>query len=242
MKQREEEEEEESYNNLWSVSSTSSIKLSESSKEKTAQSKKKCITEHQERHQNFGDESLLEREDVSSSKLKSLNRWSQESKSHHQHYPKRSSLLLTPSSKDRFSSHSDVRTPVISPGSSSTKHVTFDEHLVFLDCARNGEVAEVSQYLEKKDIIHTRNEDGLTALHLACQYGHLEIVRMLLQHGADVNSRDIDNWTPLHFAALENNTAIVQELLAYHANLDGKDAADSSTNCDDVSNQSSLLT
>ena len=40
------------------------------------------------------------------------------------------------------------------------------------------------------------------ALHFACIYGHVEIVRMLLDAGASVNSSDKFGWQPLHFAAL----------------------------------------
>jgi hypothetical protein len=33
------------------------------------------------------------------------------------------------------------------------------------------------------------NEEGETALHLAAGEGHLEIVKLLLEHGADVNAK-----------------------------------------------------
>lgn len=40
----------------------------------------------------------------------------------------------------------------------------------------------------------------MTGLHWAAKRGHLDIVRILLQHGADVDSKDIIGRTPLYFA------------------------------------------
>lgn len=43
--------------------------------------------------------------------------------------------------------------------------------------------------------------DGRTPLHFACQKGSVPMVRVLLQHGADVNAQDHDGNTPLLEAA-----------------------------------------
>ena len=42
---------------------------------------------------------------------------------------------------------------------------------------------------------------GATALYIAAQNGHLEVVRLLIQHNADVNKGDSDGYTSLHWAA-----------------------------------------
>ena len=44
---------------------------------------------------------------------------------------------------------------------------------------------------------------GLIPLHNACSFGHAEVVRHLLRHGADANARDNWNYTPLHEAAVK---------------------------------------
>ena len=41
---------------------------------------------------------------------------------------------------------------------------------------------------------------GLSPLHLGAQGGHLALMALLLESGADVNTRAVDGKTPLHFA------------------------------------------
>ncbi len=49
--------------------------------------------------------------------------------------------------------------------------------------------------------IHRRDEKGLTVLHLAVEYEHIEVVKWLLDNGADVNAIGaINDSTPLHCA------------------------------------------
>ena len=45
-------------------------------------------------------------------------------------------------------------------------------------------------------------------LHNACSFGHAEVVRTLLRHGADPNSRDNWNYTPLHEAAVKGKVDV----------------------------------
>lgn len=36
--------------------------------------------------------------------------------------------------------------------------------------------------------IVSRDDDGLTALHYAADRGHVDLVKLLLDHGADINA------------------------------------------------------
>lgn len=56
-------------------------------------------------------------------------------------------------------------------------------------------------------------EDGDTALHLACLYGHQEAVEILLTAGASVDVRDEDGALPLHDASAGGYNGIVTLLL-----------------------------
>jgi ankyrin repeat protein len=55
--------------------------------------------------------------------------------------------------------------------------------------------------------------DGTTALMDAAKAGDAEIVRSLMDKGADVRARAADGWTALMFAASYGNTDALQELL-----------------------------
>jgi glycerophosphodiester phosphodiesterase len=53
---------------------------------------------------------------------------------------------------------------------------------------------------------------GWTALTIACVDGHLSIVKMLVDKGADVNRRDLSGWTPQEHAALRGHLDIARYL------------------------------
>lgn len=60
-------------------------------------------------------------------------------------------------------------------------------------------------------------------LHIAASIGNLQIVSMLLAHGAPVSSVDEDYKTPLHYAADHDRIAMVNLLLEAGANPNGLD-------------------
>jgi ankyrin repeat protein/catechol 2,3-dioxygenase-like lactoylglutathione lyase family enzyme len=63
---------------------------------------------------------------------------------------------------------------------------------------------------------------GWTPLHAAAQQGRLDIVRLLLEHGADVDARESgDNTTALHWAAARGEKDLVQTLLDAGADVHG---------------------
>ena len=62
------------------------------------------------------------------------------------------------------------------------------------------------------------NRDGWSAIHLAAEEGHLEIVRFLLKNGANPNAvSSYSNTSPLHCAANEGHVSIVRLLLQHGA-------------------------
>ena len=94
---------------------------------------------------------------------------------------------------------------------------TFELALLEVVTAGNNEAVEFLLQLETVNIDHT-NEEGKTALMLACERGHEDIVHSLLSAGANVNIQDNKGWTALMIAIEHNHTSIIHMLLQANAN------------------------
>eukprot|EP00069_Balaena_mysticetus_P002145 bmy_15512T0 len=75
---------------------------------------------------------------------------------------------------------------------------------------------------EKAAHVNTRDEDGYTPLHRAAYSGHLDVVRELIAHRADVRAVTVDGWTPLHSACKWNNTRVASFLLQHDADINAQ--------------------
>jgi len=74
----------------------------------------------------------------------------------------------------------------------STSYQSFSGGMIYRDCEPTG---------------------GYTALICASEYGHTEIVKLLIEAGADVNARQWDDATALTYASREGHTEIVNLLI-----------------------------
>jgi ankyrin repeat protein len=73
--------------------------------------------------------------------------------------------------------------------------------------------------------------DGDTALMLAAERGHIELMKVLLKNGADVDAENLDGdagdiakSTPLMRAAYRGHVDVVKELLAHGADANARNA------------------
>uniref|UniRef100_A0A1X7UW08 Death domain-containing protein n=2 Tax=Amphimedon queenslandica TaxID=400682 RepID=A0A1X7UW08_AMPQE len=99
------------------------------------------------------------------------------------------------------------------------ENMNFTFELALLDAVTvgNNEAVEFLLQLETVNIDHT-NEKGKTALMLACEGGHEDIVHNLLSAGADVNIQDNNGLTALMIASEHNHISIIRMLLQANAN------------------------
>ena len=71
------------------------------------------------------------------------------------------------------------------------------------DSIINGNTEQVKAYLADSTLdINYKFFYNMTAIHYASQYGHVELVKELLERGASVNSKDgYLGYTPTHWAS-----------------------------------------
>ena len=98
---------------------------------------------------------------------------------------------------------------------------TVDVHSI----TRNGNILSLQtvliQYPERMSELNTNGEN---ILHVACRYGHGDIVRYALsQSTMNLLCKSKNGITPLHFASYKGHVEIVQQLVKYGVNIHEKD-------------------
>ena len=103
----------------------------------------------------------------------------------------------------------------------------------FFGAVRSGDAAKVKQLIAKDPAFIQARTIGIweddTALHLAAASGNNEIVKILLEAGADVNAKDTADITPLHRAAFNGANLIAETLLKAGANVNAAGGRHNST-------------
>ena len=71
-----------------------------------------------------------------------------------------------------------------------------------------------------RDVNDAATDEGMTALHYAAQNGDIDIIRYLVEHGADITAQDYEqSRSVLHFAAQNGNIECIKYLTEHGANL-----------------------
>jgi ankyrin repeat protein len=85
---------------------------------------------------------------------------------------------------------------------------------------RDGSLKAATTLIESpKTNVEIRTSHDESPLMMAALKGHLELVKQLIERGADVNKT---GWTPLHYAATNGHLAIMELLLEQHAYIDAE--------------------
>ena len=93
-----------------------------------------------------------------------------------------------------------------------------------MNACRNGQKSVVGIFLKKGGIdLSKRDAGGNTPLHYAAEKGYRDIVRMLLDNGADPTIPNNKGDTPLHAASLSGNKEILRILIDSGADINAQD-------------------
>lgn len=80
------------------------------------------------------------------------------------------------------------------------------------EAARNGELNIVINLLkENKDLLKSLDQNGRTPLHMACFGAHLDVVKYLIDHGANINASTYAKLTPLHWAVHSYSDPVIKK-------------------------------
>lgn len=98
-----------------------------------------------------------------------------------------------------------------------------DRVAFFVNHARNGEIAEITQNLVEGQNIDQVDSLGQSALIAAVSHNSLDVVKLLLDHKANPNLPDGSGWTPLIYGAYFGGSAeLLTELLNHGADINAR--------------------
>ena len=82
---------------------------------------------------------------------------------------------------------------------------------LFVAC-ESGDVVEVQRLLNGLDklSLSERDDHGCTPLHIACARGNIEVVKLLLDLGANFEWKDYNGTTCLHYACAYGQVDVVK--------------------------------
>ncbi|XP_048238902.1 E3 ubiquitin-protein ligase MIB2-like [Haliotis rufescens] len=82
-----------------------------------------------------------------------------------------------------------------------------------------GDVSDVRKLCEHDSSLVNAGHKGIHPVHLAAHEGKLDMLKVLIDKGADINSPDNDEDTPLHIATVKQHSNIAEYLIRAGADL-----------------------
>ena len=94
-----------------------------------------------------------------------------------------------------------------------------------LKLAEDGHLEELKRIITNdNNLVHIKDKDEYTALHRASYNNHIEVVKFLIECGADINASTIDGWRPIHCAAKWAHVDVVRLLVSKGADVNAASA------------------
>ncbi|CAG2100378.1 unnamed protein product [Medioppia subpectinata] len=98
--------------------------------------------------------------------------------------------------------------------------IVFNANETILKCAENGDLLGVRECLERDPrLVLAVDSDRYTPLHRSSYNNHIQVMRLLIQSGADVSARTTDGWTPLHCASKWSHVSAADLLINCGADI-----------------------
>lgn len=134
--------------------------------------------------------------------------------------------LLTATVPEWKKSKKQAHGPVFSmPMAVDEDNGTDEDFPILIQLVQQGQVDALVAFLEKSPgSINDRDSEGCTALHWAADKGNRDMIRILLECGADVDAVDVDGQRPLEYALAmlrsKEDQAYLESALAYNTSSD----------------------
>ena len=103
------------------------------------------------------------------------------------------------------------------------------EHLLM--AASTGDMKQLSSLLDARVFIDYQDEDGRTALAIACSHLQEDAVQALICQNASLELPDDKGQTPLMLASATGRTSLVRKLLQAGARRDVRDQSNQTASC-----------
>ena len=98
---------------------------------------------------------------------------------------------------------------------------------LFFSIKIGASIEDIRQFFQNRGVNAILKSSGSrdnkkTALHIAAHYGHIEVIKYLVEKRAEINPRDESGKTPLHWATLGNNPKAIKLLIDNQAEVNLK--------------------